>query len=359
MPMGVSKPRFARGTRLPAARFLPIVISETVSVPTGRVSVLNLAARPDPACWRLLPSRYAFANLRRGWVKKTVRGDARRCGRCWSKTIRTTRSWSSWSSAAAARTDRPAGADGRPDDRGARREHLGRDHFGLLPADVRRARGVLAGAREEFGHSVHRRFGHGGRGQGGRGDAGRRPRFPVQGPAPPAGRGDRARAARGDHPRRAAQDPGAAADLRSDGVGRHARRRRRPRDQQPARGGARQPRRRSPRTCSTVARPARRSGRPGTGSDDPPDAIAVDRRVADGTLRDADEAGSACARSCATCAVLAHPRRRTASPSTSRALLESSLRMARNEIRHRATSVRLSATCRRSTPTRRGSARCS
>ena len=74
--------------------------------------------------------------------------------------------------------------------------------------------------------------------------------FLLKGPAPPAGRGDRARASRGGRPRRAAQDTGAAADLGADGVGRDARRRRRARDQQPARGRARATSNPCPRTYS-------------------------------------------------------------------------------------------------------------
>ena len=74
----------------------------------------------------------------------------------------------------------------------------------------------------------------------------------------------------------------------------------------------------------------------------------------------AARAPSACARSCATCKIFSRADEERAARSTCSQVLESSLRMAQNEIRHRARLVhalRRGAARRRAT--RRGSARCS
>ena len=136
------------------------------------------------------------------------------------------------------------------------------------------------------------------------------------------------------------------ADLRSHGLGRHARRRRRARDQQPAGGvlatcsrsqGPAAARRAVWRRCRTRSdRNRLRSSR----------ACRRPPRRCRTRLHDAARPPSACARSCATCASSRARRGGSAARSTSTAVLESSLRMAWNEIRHRARLVKATATCR-------------
>ena len=110
---------------------------------------------------------------------------------------------------------------------------------------------------------------------------------------------------------------------RADGVGRHARRRRRARDQQPARRADREPRH-AIADASDLAAPS------GSRAGDLVEELAT--RAA---------RPSACARSCATsrCSRAREEERRGAGRRRS-SVLDSTLRMAWNEIRHRARSVK-------------------
>ena len=177
----------------------------------------------------------------------------------------------------------------------AQLQRLGHHHLRLRPARLQRLDGARGLACDRQRHSVHSRVRHRRGGGGRRGHEGRRAGLRSQGGSDAAIRRRRARGPRNGRPRRADAHEGASRHFGAHGLGRHARCRRRARDQQPARHRDDQPRVRHARPSRASLRRSREGAFPA-----PRMGLESARRARRAAAGQLERRSCVCATSCGT-----------------------------------------------------------